>query len=332
MDNGFPSARLPAMSPSSFTRITFNAGGNAAASMVSGWAMAEPIGTWTLGTHSLLEVSDLQPGTGYRGVVEVGPYLDLPVLTFQQLTISAGGFICVSQQLAETARLVFDIPAEAIGSDGRLRLELACPMATAPATIGASSDIRKLGVCVWSLELIARVADVAADPQDGPTARALAPLRERGLHLRVGRHSYGTPEVSFNDRDPKAVLEIGGFCSIATGCHIFVGSFGRHPLDFLTTFPLGLAFRAPRQRDVSEVERLDLGVRIGADDRADAAGRPRAGLRLRADHAIDAEVYRSGQYIRLRRSTAFARLVCGYEVARQFRTDRGKPDGIAVRR
>jgi len=99
----------------------------------------------------------------------------------------------------------------------------------------------------------------------GRTAVSLAPLRARGLTLSVGRHSYGTPQVSFVDNDPKAVLQIGSFCSIALDCHIFTGYFGRHPLDFLTTYPLGMVFREPRRRDVSRVEKADLGVYVGSD-------------------------------------------------------------------
>lgn len=99
----------------------------------------------------------------------------------------------------------------------------------------------------------------------GPTAAALAPLLERGLTLDVGRHSYGAPDIKFVEHDTTAVLEIGAFCSIAEKCTIFVGRFGRHPVDFLTTFPLGMVFREPTTRDDSSVLREDMSVRIGSD-------------------------------------------------------------------
>ena len=253
-------------------RITFFAGGNSVAMARLGWSIPEQLGTWSDGALSRLVVSGLRRHSSYCATAELGPYLSSPTVAFQDLQIVAAGSVLMSQRLTGPGRIVFDIPAAAIDHDGQLVLDFKCPTAAIPQVLGLSGDVRRLGFAIWSLELAEKHSfmpqydEMTGDELPlGPTSRALAPLRDRGLRLKVGRHTYGIPNVSFIDHDPKAWLEIGSFCSIAMGCHIFAGGFGRHSLDFLSTFPMGMALREPVRRDQSRVDLLDLGVRIGAD-------------------------------------------------------------------
>jgi chloramphenicol O-acetyltransferase type B len=96
------------------------------------------------------------------------------------------------------------------------------------------------------------------------TKIALQPHAERGLPLSVGSYSYGTPAL-FYDLGDTARLTIGRFCSIADGVKIFVGRFGRHHYDFLSTYPMGMVFGNPSKLDVSIMHAGDLGVDIGSD-------------------------------------------------------------------
>ena len=58
----------------------------------------------------------------------------------------------------------------------------------------------------------------------------------------IGKYTYGKPKVhSWGEKDgaenPAAKLVIGNFCSIATGCNIYLG--GNHRTDWVTTYPFG---------------------------------------------------------------------------------------------
>ena len=56
---------------------------------------------------------------------------------------------------------------------------------------------------------------------------------------KIGRHTYGTPKIeSWKINCGK--LEIGSFCSIASGVRIFLG--GDHHTEWVSTYPLGYIF------------------------------------------------------------------------------------------
>jgi len=287
-------------------RVAFDQGGNSGAFTRDGWAAPEVHGSWTEGARSHLSFTGLFDGVAYAVTIDLGPYLLPPVLSEQALSVTVNGHLCYQSHLNGPRQVIFTIPAGVIPPGGHAEMVLECRNSVAPSTLGAGSDMRRLGFSIWQLTLedvyasedaapiagldfapvpleIDALAPIMApappfnrpspeaseiDPPPanlGPTARALAPLRDRGVTVAIGRHSYGTPAVSFVDNDRQAILEIGSFCSIAMNCHIFIGRFGRHPVDFLTTFPLGMVFRETRQRDVSRVEKSDLSVRIGSD-------------------------------------------------------------------
>jgi acetyltransferase-like isoleucine patch superfamily enzyme len=65
--------------------------------------------------------------------------------------------------------------------------------------------------------------------------------------------------------DPKAILTIGGFCSIGPSCQIYIGTASRHFVDFITTFPLTIVFGPTPSFEPSRVTQGDLSVRIGSD-------------------------------------------------------------------
>lgn len=57
-----------------------------------------------------------------------------------------------------------------------------------------------------------------------------------GTKFKIGDYTYGVPKVSFVNED--ANLEIGKFCSIASGVEIFLG--GNHRTDWITTYPFNV--------------------------------------------------------------------------------------------
>jgi acetyltransferase-like isoleucine patch superfamily enzyme len=97
------------------------------------------------------------------------------------------------------------------------------------------------------------------------TKIALAAHASRGVRLSIGEYSYGTPTLFYNDGDPSLMLSIGAFCSIADDVKIFLGRFGRHHYDFLSTYPMGMVFGSPSKMDTSASHSGDLGVSVGSD-------------------------------------------------------------------
>ncbi len=265
------------------TTILFHKDGNSHDCGGSGWAAPELHGMWSTAATCHLDIPGLIPGMAYRAAARVRPFVAPPIVTFQDVTVVLGGEPVCRHRIANATTVAFAVPAHAVGKDGTLRITFECPTAVVPNTIGPSRDSRCLGFSLGHLTLESAAGAASPAEPAAPAAAAakapvpegrmpvngtsafLAPLAARGLTLSVGRYTYGSPRISFIDHDPKAVLEIGSFCSIAAGCHIFVGVFGRHPVDFLTTFPLGMAFHPPRRRDKSRVELDNLGVRIGSD-------------------------------------------------------------------
>jgi acetyltransferase-like isoleucine patch superfamily enzyme len=97
------------------------------------------------------------------------------------------------------------------------------------------------------------------------TRLGLAPHRERSLEVSIGDYSYGTPLLIYDEGDTQASIAIGRFCSFAEGVKIFIGRHVRHYYDFLSTYPIGMVFGAPRHIDPSVTDSDFLGVNIGSD-------------------------------------------------------------------
>ena len=97
------------------------------------------------------------------------------------------------------------------------------------------------------------------------TAFGLQDLANKGLDVQVGRYSYGVPWVQWAPGDNKRKLTIGSFNSIADNVRIYVGVQGRHPTDFLSTYPLSMVFGAPGKASHSATVAGNLDVEIGSD-------------------------------------------------------------------
>jgi chloramphenicol O-acetyltransferase type B len=99
------------------------------------------------------------------------------------------------------------------------------------------------------------------------TLDALRPRISEGFAISVGPRSYGHPRILWNAAEKARYrLEIGDYCSIAEGVIIYVGTQGRHPVDFVSTYPLGMIYpvRAGPEKRSRVVDR-DLNVSIGSD-------------------------------------------------------------------
>lgn len=98
------------------------------------------------------------------------------------------------------------------------------------------------------------------------TRDALCSWEEQGLQLDIGDYSYGTPQLFYRAGD-KAKLTIGKFCSIGEGGKIFLGEYGRHFIDFVSSYPMVMLYGVPAGVTVepSAMQIGNLDVTIGND-------------------------------------------------------------------
>jgi acetyltransferase-like isoleucine patch superfamily enzyme len=90
---------------------------------------------------------------------------------------------------------------------------------------------------------------------------ALPFLVSSDARLQVGKYSYGRPKVLlWSDQD---AVEIGAFCSIADGVTIYGG--GEHNTDWVTTYPLRIAFQEPLAWKDGHPRPSDRTTKIGSD-------------------------------------------------------------------
>jgi acetyltransferase-like isoleucine patch superfamily enzyme len=75
---------------------------------------------------------------------------------------------------------------------------------------------------------------------DAPVCR-IPLLHPRDPRVRVGRYTYGDPRLLL--WTPEDRIEIGAFCSISAEVVILGG--GEHRADWVTTYPLRIAFGLP---------------------------------------------------------------------------------------
>lgn len=90
--------------------------------------------------------------------------------------------------------------------------------------------------------------------------------RDQGVDATAGRYSYGRPEVQFRPAETHLTkLTIGAYCSIARGCTINLGSFGQHPMELVSTYPLAMIFGQPSMMNLPNSGASAAGVDIGSD-------------------------------------------------------------------
>lgn len=87
----------------------------------------------------------------------------------------------------------------------------------------------------------------------------------KGYPISIGRGSYGGPNLYWNEGDFNHKLSIGSYCSIADDVSIFIGLHGRHTIDYVSTYPLGMIYGDPECRTSSKVVSGNLNVQIGND-------------------------------------------------------------------
>lgn len=97
------------------------------------------------------------------------------------------------------------------------------------------------------------------------TKNKLKDYQSRGYPISIGRGSYGGPNLYWDEGDFDHTLSIGAYSCIADDVSIFIGRHGRHTIDYVSTYPLGMVYGDPGHRTPSKVISGNLGVQIGND-------------------------------------------------------------------
>ncbi|MBU6497866.1 MAG: glycosyltransferase family 2 protein [Rhodospirillales bacterium] len=134
--------------------IDFSVGGNSQFFIGAGWSSVPESGfTWTNGTYSILRLPLSAWRFGHHCSIVIMPYTREGVISSQQVIVSAMGFELLRKSVDTWTKLEFDIPPELTNGIDLLDLQIDCPGATAPITLGNSTDTRNLGVAVSNLLL-----------------------------------------------------------------------------------------------------------------------------------------------------------------------------------
>lgn len=107
-------------------------------------------------------------------------YVFPPRLVSQPTTVFVNGIKIADWEVTGLAEYSATIPAELVSRDTLLVIDFLIPKAVSPAAAGNSSDIRRLGLCVWEASI---VQDANANPSVGSDAIAAAQNRGRPTTL-----------------------------------------------------------------------------------------------------------------------------------------------------
>lgn len=97
------------------------------------------------------------------------------------------------------------------------------------------------------------------------TVNKLRTYLDDGYPIEIGRGTYGAPKLHWSKGDFRHTLRIGSFCSIAEEVGIFIGTHGRHTIDYASTYPIGLVYGRSPEKVPSSTLNGNLDVEIGND-------------------------------------------------------------------
>ena len=136
------------------TVVTFGTGGNAPAYKLTGWHAQEAPFTWT-GKGPAVLGFQLEPTTRPLEVKVIGAALTQPYkLPRQPVELYANGRKVADWQAGQALEtLTAKIPPELLSETGLLKLEIVCPKAVTPNSLGLGPDLRPLGLQVHELSI-----------------------------------------------------------------------------------------------------------------------------------------------------------------------------------
>lgn len=122
----------------------FGFGGNGRRGLRSGWS-SEKRHTWAVGSESIFHLAYPPASGDLQLELHLMPFVSNPHLKTQRIRISVNGRVVGSEDLSVATWLGFRLPQEEFKQTGLLEVQLHCPDATIPASLGAGEDGRQLG-------------------------------------------------------------------------------------------------------------------------------------------------------------------------------------------
>jgi hypothetical protein len=154
---------LSSVSIEQILTLSFGKGGNCEGRIGTGWSLGEAGYRWMVGAFSELNIGPVIAGEDYLLILEIEPFVKLPDLPFQTLTLSIDGVPFVQDELRIDGRYGYRIPRELIKSDGDLIIVFDHPDASKPSDMSVDKDHRVLSFLVRRTGLY-RVSGASAAP------------------------------------------------------------------------------------------------------------------------------------------------------------------------
>ena len=133
--------------------LNFTAQGNALPYCVSGWSDPEAGLVWTDGLNAKLALSVKPPTSDVSLILSCNPFLVDGKLPYQEVHVFLNFLRVGFAALSAPAEVEIPIPKRVFNGP-EVDIDLYIPKACSPALLGASPDIRQLGIAVNRLMLI----------------------------------------------------------------------------------------------------------------------------------------------------------------------------------
>ena len=143
--------------------IDFTSRGNGVAFRAGGWSVAEPDGTWSLGTESRLVLPAPRRPATYVLTFRLRPMLAGDRVPAQRLRVEVNGTPVAAFRIERRTTRTCLVPWAVMQRDSQLRITLHTPDAAQPSAFGFGDDERILGISLASLHLYADLHSISTD-------------------------------------------------------------------------------------------------------------------------------------------------------------------------
>ena len=130
--------------------LHFTDRGNARSYCATGWGDPEPTLTWTDGLNARLSFLAKTPKSDVTLVMSCTPFLGDGKVSFQELHIYVNFLRVGFRVLDQATEIDLSIPAYVFNRP-QIDIDFYAPRACSPASVGAGTDLRVLGVAIHRL-------------------------------------------------------------------------------------------------------------------------------------------------------------------------------------
>lgn len=122
-----------------------------------GWSDPEMSGIWSLGMKSVLSLPIQSNMVDTVIKITISPFLHENLLKFQKIYIISADNLLVEIDLLFQKTIDIRISAELINIENNVIIELWHPYAASPKSVNISNDIRRLSICLHTIEILSTI-------------------------------------------------------------------------------------------------------------------------------------------------------------------------------